>query len=147
MAAAEPANPTPRRSIDDHPLVRAVLAGDEGVDLLKLIQQQMAHAAAELGFLDHHRDEFEPEDLLRRGRDITRQVRALRRFADLEVARLRHFGPPAMKLDDPMIRRTLDLLVERIVQVAYDVLPETKADELDVRLKEAVAADPQLPWA
>lgn len=52
-----------------------------------------------------------------------------------------------MKLDDPMIRRTLDLLVERIVQVAYDVLPETKADELDVRLKEAVAADPQLPWA
>ncbi len=147
MPSPEPTSgPLHQLCPEGHPLVRAVANGNEGVELLRLIRQQMAEAAAELGFLDQHRDELEAEDLLRRGRDITRIVRALKRFADLEVARLRRFGRPPVKLDDPAVLKVLDLLVERVIEIGYEVLPTANADELDQALRDSLASDPTLPW-
>jgi hypothetical protein len=136
----------PRCTCDDHPIVRAVVRRDEGVELLRVIQIEMAKAAAELRFLDDHRDEFEADELLERGRAITRQVRALRRLVELECSRIRRFGRPPLRLDDPMVRRAFGLLVERIVEVGHEVLPEGKADELEVKFRERLAAEPQVPW-
>lgn len=143
-ALGEPA--APHCTGDDHPIVRAVVHRDEGVELLKVIQIEMAKAAAELRFLDEHRDEYEGDELLDRGRAITRQVRALRRLAELECTRLRRFGRPPLRLDDPMVRRALGMLVERIVGVGHDVLPEAKADELEMKFRERLAAEPGVPW-
>lgn len=139
-------NSAPRCTGDDHPIVRAVVHRDEGVELLKVIQVEMAKAAAELRFLDEHRDDFDADELLERGRAITRQVRALRRLAELECTRIRRFGRPPLRLDDPMVRRALGMLVERIVEVGHEVLPETKADELELRVRERLAAEPDVPW-
>lgn len=144
----EPLDPNagPPGTGDDHPIVRAVVHRDEGVELLRVIQVEMSKAAAELRFLDDHRDEFEADELLERGRDITRQVRALRRLAELECTRIRRFGRPPLRLDDPMVRRVLGLLVDRIVEVGHEVLPETKADELETKFRERLAAEPDVPW-
>lgn len=139
-------NDGPRCSADDHPIVRAVVRRDEGVELLRVIQQEMAKAAAELAWLDDNRDEYEPDELLERGRAVTRQVRALRRLAELECSRIRRFGRPPLRLDDPMVRRALGLLVERIVGVGHEVLPESKADELETKFRERLAAEPGVPW-
>ncbi len=139
-------NAAPRCTGDDHPIVRAVVRRDEGVELLRVIQQEMAKAAAELRFLDENRDEYEPDELLERGRSITRQVRALRRLAELECTRIRRFGRPPLRLDDPMVRRALGLLVERIVEVGHEVLPENTADEIEMRFRERLAAEPDVPW-
>lgn len=139
-------NSAPRCTGDDHPIVRAVVHRDEAVELLKVIQVEMAKAAAELRFLDDHRHEFDGEDLLRRGRDITRQVRALRWLAELECTQVRRFGRPPLRLNDPMVRRALGMLVERIVEVGHEVLPESKADELELRVRERLAAEPDVPW-
>jgi hypothetical protein len=131
----------------DHPLVVAVGRGDEGVDLLRAVQLQMARAAAELGFLDEHRHEFEDHELLERGRAVTRNVRAMKRLAELELLRIRRFGTQPTDLHaDPQVHRVLDLLLDRILEVAQDVLPEAKADELDARFRVVLEADPAVPW-
>ena len=139
-------NSAPRCTGDDHPIVRAVVHRDEGVELLKVIQVEMAKAAAELAWLDEHRDEFEGDELLERGRSITRHVRAMKRLAELECTTLRRFGRPPLRLDDPMVRQALGLLVERIVEVGHEVLPENRADELEARFRERLAPEPDVPW-
>lgn len=134
-------------AIDDHPLVAAVREGAEGVDLLRAVQQQLARAAAELAFLDEHRAEFEADNLLERGRSITRSVRATKRLAEMELLRTRRFGTqPSVLEGNPQVRLVLSLLLDRIAEVAHEVLSEHKADELDAKFRGVLEADPVVPW-
>lgn len=134
-------------AIGEHPLVVAVRGGAEGVDLLRAVQQQLARAAAELAFLDEHRVEFEADDLLERGRAITRGVRATKRLAEMELLRTRRFGTQPTELHGhPQVKKVLSLLLDRIAEVAHGVLPESRADELDTKFRSTLEADPAVPW-
>jgi hypothetical protein len=133
--------------VGEHPLVVAVAAGNEGVELLRVVQHEIARASAELGFLDLRRAEFEGDELLERGRAITRQVRAMKRLAELELLRLRRFGMQPTDLHgDPQVHRVLDLLVQRICDLSEEVLPQAKASELNTKLRRVLEADPAVPW-
>jgi hypothetical protein len=134
-------------ALEDHPLVLAVRDGAEGVDLLRAVQQQMARAAAKLAWLDLHRSEFESEALLERGRAISRGVRATKRLAEMERLRTRRFGTqPTVLEGHPQVRLVLSLLLDRIAEVAHEVLSEHKADELDAKFRVVLEADPGVPW-
>lgn len=133
--------------IEDHPLVVAVRDGAEGVALLHCVAEALARHQAELAWLDLHRHCFDGDELLDRGRAITRSGRALRRLAELEVARIRRFGTQPSVLDGhPQVRLVLDALLERVCAVAHEVLLTEKAHELDARLRETLEADPAVPW-
>jgi hypothetical protein len=145
LPALDPDVPSHQLNPDEQPIVRAVARRDEGVELLRVIQVELALAAAELAWLDDHRCDFEDDDLLARGRAITRQVRALRRLADLEVSRVRRFGRPDVRLDDPRVVRLMGLLLERVIDIGSDVLPAENAERFETTLRQRLAAEPLVP--
>jgi hypothetical protein len=127
----------------DHPLVAAVQRHDDIAELLRIIQHEMARAAAALAFMAGHPEAF---DLVEDGRAITREVRLMKRLAELLIVERRKLGPPPLQPDHPQARRALGLLIERIVEIARDVLPPDKAAAIDARLRTSIAEDPQIPW-
>ncbi|MBK6520016.1 MAG: hypothetical protein IPM79_37680 [Polyangiaceae bacterium] len=127
----------------EHPLVAAMQRHDDTVELLRVIQQEMARAAATLAFMAEHPEAF---DLMEDGRAITREVRLMKRLAEVLIVERRKLGPPPLGPDHPQARRAFGLLVERVVEIARDVLPADNASALDARVRLSIAEDPKIPW-
>ena len=127
----------------EHPLVVAVESREDAVTILQLVQHRLARAAAELDFMAQHPEDFPLED----ARHVTRRVRALKRFSELIVAELRAAGPRGPGPESALGRQVVAMLADRVVQVAEDVLPKELARQLAVGLREAWAADPNIPWS
>ncbi len=110
---------------------------------LRVIQVALARDAALLAFMSEHPDHY---DTLEDGRAVSRHVRALKVLAELELRDLRLGGRPGPGPGSPEMRQVLSLLVDKIIQVAHDVLGTDTATQLERRFHHALDADPHVPW-
>jgi len=113
---------------------------------LTAVQIAVAEAAAELAWLRERQDDYKGDDLLEEARAITRRIRGLRRLVEVDVAEHRAGPPEGIDPASPAGQQVLQLLYDRIVGVAQDVLP-VHADELVERFSQALADDPGIPWS
>lgn len=128
------------------PVVVAYQSGMPIADRLRAVQIAIAEGAAELAWLRAHSEDYTDEDLLEEARAITRRIRGLRRLVEVDVAEHRSLAPSGIDPASPEDRQVLGLLLDRILGVVDEVLPDATADELEHRLVAALAADPQIPW-
>lgn len=141
-----PTTPEPAPSSQSNrpaPFTSDYLAAGDVVSRLRVIQIAMARNAALLAFMAEHPEHY---DTLEDGRAVSRHVRALKSLAELELRDLRLGGQAGPAPDSPVMKEVLSLLVDRISQVAHDVLPAETADELESGFRHALEADPQVPW-
>ena len=136
-------SPNEENVAGDHPLLAAMQRQDDTVELLRIIQHEMARAAASLAFMAEHPEAF---DLVEDGRAITREVRLMKRLAEVLIVERRKLGPPPLGPEHPQARRAFGLLVERVVEIAREVLPTDSASALDARVRLSIAEDPRIPW-
>lgn len=129
----------PRRS----PFARDYLAAGDVVSRLRVIQVALARDAALLAFMSKHPEHY---DTLKDGRAVSRHVRTLKTLAELELRDLRSGAQPGPGPASPVMKEVLSLLVDKIVQVAHDVLPAATANELDDRFRNALETDSNVPW-
>lgn len=137
MRLIEPSAPS-----SDHPLVVAVRERQEPVEVLRVVQNQLARASAQLEFMALHAEHFSVED----ARAVTRRARGLRRFAELVIAEQRVIGTGGLDPDSALGRLVFEMLVGRVAKVANDVLDDGTAAQLMTRIQTEVETEPDLRW-
>jgi hypothetical protein len=148
---AEPAMDLPRAgmdhlepTVDDDPILMAIRSGTDLVGRLEAAAEVVAVSYARLRFLELYSGSV--DDLLEEGRSITRRIRAVRKYVDVELRQQKHVATEQVDLGSPAVRQILGMLVDQIAEVATEMLPPDVAAKVVETFKVRAAADVTIPW-